>query len=99
MAREHGVPEAVTGAIRAGTEPAFTADAGVLRRDVTAGDHYCADVAKGFALRDLPTPSREDYDRRIRLLLRPCSRRRTRAGRAVKILPIPSLARPGNRTH
>jgi hypothetical protein len=44
-------------------------DAGVVRRDFTAGDLYYADVANGLALRDLPTPSREDYDRRTRFLL------------------------------
>jgi AcrR family transcriptional regulator len=44
-------------------------DAGVLRRDFTAGDLYYADVANGLALRNLPTPSREDYDRRTRLFL------------------------------
>jgi AcrR family transcriptional regulator len=44
-------------------------DAGVLRRDFTAGDLYYADVANGLALRDLATPSREDYDRRTRHFL------------------------------
>lgn len=44
-------------------------DAGVLRRDFTAGDLYYADVANGLALRNLPTPSREDYDRRTRFFL------------------------------
>jgi AcrR family transcriptional regulator len=44
-------------------------DAGVVRRDFTAGDLYYADVANGLALRDLPTPSREDYDRRTRFFL------------------------------
>jgi AcrR family transcriptional regulator len=44
-------------------------DAGVLHRDFTAGDLYYADVANGLALRDLPTPSREDYDRRTRFFL------------------------------
>jgi hypothetical protein len=44
-------------------------DAGVLRRDFTVGDLYYADVANGLALRDLPTPSREDYDRRTRFFL------------------------------
>ena len=39
-------------------------DAGVLRQDFTAGDLYYADVANGLALRDLPKPSRADYDRR-----------------------------------
>jgi AcrR family transcriptional regulator len=43
--------------------------AGVLRRDFTAADLYYADVANGLALRDLPTPSREDYDRRTRFFL------------------------------
>jgi AcrR family transcriptional regulator len=44
-------------------------DAGVLRRDFTAGDLYYADVANGLALRDLPKPPREDYDRRTRFFL------------------------------
>ncbi|HEY1918574.1 MAG TPA: helix-turn-helix domain-containing protein [Streptosporangiaceae bacterium] len=44
-------------------------DAGVLRRDFTAGDLYYADVANGLALRDLPTPSRADYDRRTRFFI------------------------------
>jgi AcrR family transcriptional regulator len=44
-------------------------DAGVLHLDFTAGDLYYADVANGLALRDLPTPSREDYDRRTRFFL------------------------------
>jgi AcrR family transcriptional regulator len=44
-------------------------DAGVLRRDFTAGDLYYADVANGLALRDLPRPSRKDYDRRTRFFL------------------------------
>jgi AcrR family transcriptional regulator len=44
-------------------------DAGVLRRDFTAGDLYYADVANGLALRDLPTPARTDYDRRTRFFL------------------------------
>jgi AcrR family transcriptional regulator len=44
-------------------------DAGVLRRDFTTGDLYYLDVANGLALRDLPTPSREDYDRRTRFFL------------------------------
>jgi AcrR family transcriptional regulator len=44
-------------------------DAGVLRRDFTASDLYYADVANGLALRDLPTPAREDYDRRTRFFL------------------------------
>jgi AcrR family transcriptional regulator len=44
-------------------------DAGVLRRDFTVGDLYYADVANGLALRDLPTPSRADYDRRTRFFL------------------------------
>jgi AcrR family transcriptional regulator len=43
--------------------------AGVLREDFTAGDLYYADVANGLALRDLPTPSRADYDRRTRFFL------------------------------
>jgi AcrR family transcriptional regulator len=44
-------------------------DAGVVRRDFTAGDLYYADVANGLALRDLPPSSREDYDRRTRFFL------------------------------
>lgn len=44
-------------------------DAGVLRGDFTSGDLYYADVANGLALRNLPTPSREDYDRRTRFFL------------------------------
>jgi AcrR family transcriptional regulator len=44
-------------------------DAGVLRRDFTAGDLYYADVANGLALRDLPAPARADYDRRTRIFL------------------------------
>ena len=44
-------------------------DAGVLRRDFTAGDLYYADVANGLALRDLPAPARADYDRRTRFFL------------------------------
>jgi AcrR family transcriptional regulator len=44
-------------------------DAGVLRRDFTAGDLYYADVANGLALRKLPRPAREDYDRRTRFFL------------------------------
>lgn len=43
--------------------------AGVVRRDFTAGDLYYADVANGLALRDLPRPTREDYDRRTRFFL------------------------------
>jgi AcrR family transcriptional regulator len=43
--------------------------AGVVRPEFTAGDLYYADVANGLALRNLPTPSREDYDRRCRLFL------------------------------
>src|SRR5689334_10723905 len=43
--------------------------AGVLRRDFTAADLYYADVANGLALRDLPRPSRRDYDRRNRFFL------------------------------
>jgi len=39
-------------------------DVGALRRDVTTGDLYYADVANGLALRALPVPSRRDYDRR-----------------------------------
>ncbi len=44
-------------------------DAGVLRRDFTSEDLYYADVANGLALRTLPKPSREDYDRRTRFFL------------------------------
>ena len=44
-------------------------DARVLREDFTAGDLYYADVANGLALRDLPTPSREDYDRRTHFFM------------------------------
>jgi AcrR family transcriptional regulator len=44
-------------------------DAGILRRDFTVGDLYYADVANGLALRDLPKPSREDYDRRTRFFV------------------------------
>jgi AcrR family transcriptional regulator len=44
-------------------------DAGVLRRDFTAGDLYYADIANGLALRALPRPSREDYDRRTGFFL------------------------------
>jgi len=40
--------------------------AGVLRSDFTAEDLYWADVANGLALRSLPKPPREDYDRRTR---------------------------------
>jgi AcrR family transcriptional regulator len=44
-------------------------DAGAIRRDFTAGDLYYADVANGLALRKLPRPARQDYDRRTRFLL------------------------------
>jgi AcrR family transcriptional regulator len=44
-------------------------DAGVIRQDFTAGDLYYADVANGLALRKLPKPARQDYDRRIRFFL------------------------------
>ncbi|MBJ7601831.1 MAG: TetR/AcrR family transcriptional regulator [Candidatus Dormibacteraeota bacterium] len=44
-------------------------DAGVLRRDFTAGDLYYADVANGLALLAEAKPTREDYDRRTRLFL------------------------------
>jgi len=44
-------------------------DAGVIRRDFTAGDLYYADVANGLALRKLPRPARQDYDRRVRFFL------------------------------
>jgi AcrR family transcriptional regulator len=44
-------------------------EAGILRLAFTAGDLYYADVANGLALRELPKPSREDYDRRTHFLL------------------------------
>lgn len=44
-------------------------DAGVVRRDFTAGDLYHADVATGLALRELRKPPRADYDRRTRFFL------------------------------
>jgi AcrR family transcriptional regulator len=44
-------------------------DAGVVRQDFTAGDLYYADVANGLALRTLPRPARQDYDRRTRFFL------------------------------
>ena len=44
-------------------------DAGVVRQDFTAGDLYYADVANGLALRTLPKPARQDYDRRTRFYL------------------------------
>ena len=44
-------------------------DAGVIRQDFTAEDLYYADVANGLALRRLPRPARQDYDRRIRIFL------------------------------
>lgn len=44
-------------------------EAGAVRRDFTAGDLYYADVANGLALRELPAPSRADYDRRTRFFL------------------------------
>jgi hypothetical protein len=44
-------------------------DAGVIRRDFTAGDLYYADVANGLALRKLPRPASQDYDRRTRFFL------------------------------
>jgi len=44
-------------------------DAGVIHRDFTAGDLYYADVANGLALRKLPRPVRQDYDRRVRFFL------------------------------
>jgi AcrR family transcriptional regulator len=44
-------------------------DAGAIRRDFTAEDLYYADVANGLALRKLPRPARQDYDRRIRFFL------------------------------
>lgn len=43
--------------------------AGVVRADFTVEDLYYADVAAGLALRELPRPAREDYDRRTRFLL------------------------------
>lgn len=43
--------------------------AGVVRADFTVDDLYHADVATGLALRELPRPSRRDYDRRTRFLL------------------------------
>jgi AcrR family transcriptional regulator len=44
-------------------------DAGAIRRDFTAGDLYYADIANGLALRKLPRPARQDYDRRTRFFL------------------------------
>ncbi|MFI1918438.1 TetR/AcrR family transcriptional regulator [Nocardia sp. NPDC020380] len=44
-------------------------EAGVLRRDFTSGDLYYADIANGLALRNLPPPTRADYDRRTRFFL------------------------------
>ena len=44
-------------------------DAGVLRADLTPGDLFWADVANGLALREMPRPRREDYDRRTRHFL------------------------------
>jgi AcrR family transcriptional regulator len=44
-------------------------DAGVLHRDFTAADLYYADAANGLALRQLPRPARQDYDRRTRFFL------------------------------
>jgi len=44
-------------------------DARVIHRDFTAGDLYYADVANGLALRKLPRPARQDYDRRVRFFL------------------------------
>ena len=44
-------------------------DAGLLRRNLTLGDVFWADVANGLALRELPKPPREDYDRRTRMFL------------------------------
>jgi len=44
-------------------------DAGVIRPDFTAADLYYADVANGLALRELPRPTRQDYDRRTRFFL------------------------------
>jgi len=35
----------------------------------TVEDLYYSDVANGLALRELPKPSREDYDRRTRFFL------------------------------
>ncbi|MCO5973864.1 TetR/AcrR family transcriptional regulator [Actinoallomurus soli] len=44
-------------------------DSGVLRADLTPGDLFWADVANGLALREMPRPRREDYDRRTRHFL------------------------------
>jgi AcrR family transcriptional regulator len=44
-------------------------DAGVIREDFTAGDLYYADIANGLALRTMPKPARQDYDRRTRFFL------------------------------
>jgi AcrR family transcriptional regulator len=44
-------------------------DAGVIRPDFTVGDLYYVDVANGLALRKLPRPARQDYDRRTRFFL------------------------------
>jgi AcrR family transcriptional regulator len=44
-------------------------DAGVIRQDFTAGDLHYADIANGLALRELPRPARQDYDRRTRFFL------------------------------
>ena len=44
-------------------------DAGAIRPDFTAADLHYADVANGLALRKLPRPARQDYDRRTRFFL------------------------------
>jgi hypothetical protein len=44
-------------------------EAGVIRQDFSAGDLYYADVANGLALRAMPRPARQDYDRRTRFFL------------------------------
>lgn len=44
-------------------------EAGAIHRDFTAADLYYADVANGLALRKLPRPARQDYDRRTRFFL------------------------------
>jgi AcrR family transcriptional regulator len=44
-------------------------EAGVIRPDFTAGDLHYADVANGLALRALPRPARDDYDRRTRFFI------------------------------
>jgi AcrR family transcriptional regulator len=44
-------------------------EAGVVRSDFSVDDLYYADVANGLALRALPRPPRQDYDRRTRFFL------------------------------